>query len=188
MKDVNAKKYVWMAFFCGCIGAAAPGCHEMQPAPQTEPREGEEVKILHQISGVHSHETRPMQLVVRDTDTLAQIPLADVPVNFAEEMLLVVTLGRVTSDEYSVSIGRVWRENGKLRVAINVEAPETAGHLEMSSPYCVAVVPRCDLNVADFSVTVPARTRSWEQSTPPESWGGPEKQAKPPKLNREKKR
>ena len=129
-----------------------------------------------------------MQLVVRDTETLAQVPLGDVPVNFAEEMLLVVTLGRVTSDEYSVNIDRVWREGARLRVDVNVEAPESTGRVAMASPYCIAVVPRCDLNVADFSATVPKRVRSWEQSTPPEKWGGPEKPGKPPPLNREKKK
>jgi hypothetical protein len=129
-----------------------------------------------------------MQLVIRDNESLAQVPLADVPVNFAEEMLLIVTLGRVTSDEYSVNIKRIWREGGRLRVNVEVAAPETFERVAMGSPYCIAVVPRCDLNIAEFSPKIPARVRSWEQSTPPEKWGTPQKTGKPPQLDRERKK
>jgi hypothetical protein len=164
------------------------GCHEMRPLIRAAPAEGEDLPILHQVHGVHSHETRPMQLVIRDTETLAQVPLADVPVNFSDQMLLIVTLGRVTSDQYSVSIKRIWREGGRLRVDVEVAAPESFERIAMASPYCIAVVPRCDLNIAGFSAKVPVRVRSWEQSTPPEKWGTPEKTGKPPQLDRERKK
>lgn len=150
--------------------------------------EGQALPILQQIAGTHSHETRDMQLVVRDPETLAQVPLAEVPVNFSSQMLLIVTLGRVTSDQYAVSIDRVWRERGRLRVAVNVQAPDGRASVAMASPFCIAVVPKCDLNVADFLTQPPQRTRSWEQSTPPEKWGPTRKSESPPRLNREKKR
>ncbi len=111
-----------------------------------------------------------MQVVVRDPAMLARIPLADVSVNFADEMLLIVTLGRVTSDRYSVDVTRVWREGGRLRVEVTVTAPPPGVPIAMAAPFCIAVVPRCDLNVADFAVEPPQRTRSWEQSTPPDKW------------------
>lgn len=163
------------------------GCHEQRHGVRPSPAEGEELPILDQFQGTHSHETRAMQLVVRDTQTLAQIPLADVPVNFNEEMLLVVTLGQVTSDQYAVKIERVWREGGRLRVAVQTQAPAETASVSMASPYCVAVVPRCDMNVSEFATTPPKRERSWTQSPPPDLGKG-EKPAKAPQLNREKRR
>lgn len=132
------------------------------------PADGEELPILRRVAGTHSHETRAMQIVVRDPAMLARIPLADVSVDFSEEMLLVVTLGRVTSDRFAVDITRVWREGGRLRTEVTVSAPAAGAPIAMASPFCIVVVPRCDLNVADFSPEPPQRTRSWEQSTPPE--------------------
>lgn len=108
-----------------------------------------------------------MQLVVRDQATLAQVPLVDVPVDFPKEMLLIVTLGRVTSNQYAVNIDRVWREGHQLRVSSTVTTPPPGSPLVLASPYCIAVVPRCDLNVAGFSPQPQVRTRSWQQSEPP---------------------
>ena len=132
------------------------------------PAEGDELPILRQIHGTHSHETRAMQLVIRDAATLAQVPLTDVPVDFSSEMLLVVTLGRVTSDQYSVNIDRVWREGPSLRVSSTVSAPPPGAPLVMASPYCIAVVPRCDLNITGFMPIPPKRVRPWQQSAPPQ--------------------
>jgi hypothetical protein len=146
------------------------GCHESTHDMRPMPADGEELPILRRVTGTHSHETRAMQVVVRDSAMLARIPLADVSVNFTDEMLLIVTLGRVTSDRYTVDVTRVWREGGKLRAEVTVTSPAAGTPVAMASPYCIAVVPRCDLNVADFAVEPPQRTRSWEQSTPPEKW------------------
>lgn len=145
----------------------AVGCHQGRFSSTPLPADGEELPILHKVHGVHSHETRPMQLVIRDAAAYAQLALADVPVDFEHEMMLVVTLGRVTSDQYLVDVARVWRERGQLRVETHVVAPPPGVPTVMSSPYCIAVVPRCDLNVAEFSVEPPVRTRSWQQSEPP---------------------
>jgi len=107
-----------------------------------------------------------MQVVVRDEAGLAQIPLQDVPVDFDEEMLLIATLGRVPSDQYSVRIERVWREGHRLRVSVVVRRPPPNAPLAVASPYCIAVVPRSDLNVEAFHPEPPQRVRSWGQSEP----------------------
>ncbi len=162
-----------LTFFVGTASLlAAAGCHEPRHQYGVMPQDGEELPILDLVTGTHSHETQGMQVVIRDAPTLAQVPIVDVPVDFASQMLLVVTLGRVTSDQYLVTIDRVWREGGRLRVKTTVQTPPPGAPVAMASPYCIAVVPRCDLNVAGFSPRPPTRTRSWEQSTPPEKLGG----------------
>jgi len=135
----------------------AAGCHEPRPGGAPLPAPGEELPILHQVSGLHAHEDRPMRLAIRDAATLAQVPLVDVPVNFDEEMLLIVTLGRRLSDQYAVRIDRVWREGGLLKVDYELQVPPPDAPLSPSSPYCIAVLPRCDLNVEGFSPTIPRR-------------------------------
>lgn len=112
-----------------------------------------------------------MQFVVRNLAAWSQVQLRDVPVDFRKEMLLVVTLGRRSSDQYEVSIDRIWRRRGALQVEIGVRRPAADAPVVMSSPYCIAVVPRCDLNVAGFDPDPPYRERSWEQSPPPtDAW------------------
>jgi len=132
------------------------------------PMEGEDLPILHQVQGTHSHEMRAMQLVIRDAATFARVPLVDVPVDFSQEMLLVVTLGRVPSDQYRVGIDRVWREGHKLRVAATVVTPAPGAPLVIASPYCIAVVRKCGLNVEGFSPEPPRRSRPWGQSALPD--------------------
>ena len=146
------------------------GCRESGRGIRALPAEGEELPILRRLAGTHSHETLAMQIVVRDPATFAQIPLADVSVNFAKEMLLIVTLGRVTSDQYAVRIDRVWREGHELRVAVTMFSPQPGFPVVMASPYCIAVVGRCDLNVAEFAPEPPLRDRPWQQSPKPSGW------------------
>ena len=148
----------------------AVGCREEHMEISPMPEDGMELAILNHVAGTHSHETRAMQIVIRDMATLAQMPLVDVPVNFATEMLLVVTLGRVNSDQFSVSIDRVFRDGNQLRVATTIRRPPPGVPMVMASPFCIAVVPRCDLNVAGFSAEPPIRVRSWQQSPPPEGF------------------
>jgi hypothetical protein len=143
-----------------------PGCRSRTSELRLLPEEGETLPILHQAFGEHSHETRAMQLAIRNPETLALVPLCDVPVDFQKEMVLIITLGRVPSDQYAVRIDRVWREGRKLHVASTVQTPPPNAPIRMASPYCVAVIPRCDLNVADFETEPPSRDRSWGQSEP----------------------
>mgnify|MGYP000156239434 CR=1 FL=1 len=98
-----------------------------------------------------------MRLVVRDAGMLAQVPLVDIPVDFREQMVLIITLGRRLSDQYAVRINRVYRDGPRLRVDYEVTAPPPDAPLVVSSPFCMAVVPRCDLNVEDFSPALPLR-------------------------------
>ena len=145
------------------------GCDGPGRMRQTPP-EGAEVPILRQKSGQHCHETRAMQLVIRDAATLAQVPIEDVPVDFDHEMLLVVTLGRVVSDQYHIEIGRVWREGSKLRVSTRMARPGADAPPTFATPYCIAVIPKCDLNVDGFTATPPRRERTWNASEVPSKW------------------
>ena len=146
------------------------GCREYTDGVREMPLDGEELPILRQAAGVHSHETRAMRVVVRDAATLARIPIEDVTVDFTREMLLIATLGRVTSDQYLVAIDRIWREGPTLRVRMVVTSPPPGAPLAMASPFCIAVVPRCDLNVAGFAPEPPERVPAWQQSPLPERW------------------
>ena len=151
---------------------AVSGCFMQQQTydRSTLPMEGDELPILHQVTGTHCHETRAMQIVIRDAAMLARIPLEDVQVNFAREMLLIVTLGRVPSDQFSVRVGRVRREGSRLKVRTMVERPPPGAPIVMASPYCIAVVPTCDLNVDGFLTEPPTRERTWQPSEPPAGW------------------
>lgn len=141
------------------IAALACGCHEIRPDRAPLLPDGEHLPILNQVAGTYSREDRPMRLVIRDAAMLAQVPLVDVPVDFRKEMLLVITLGRRLSDQYRVQINRVWRDGGLLKVDYTVVAPDGNPPLAISSPFCIAVVPRCDLNVEGFSATIPVLKR-----------------------------
>ena len=143
------------------------GCHEYPHGVRQVPLDGDDLPVLRRVAGTHSHETRAMQVVVRDAATLAQITIEDVPVDFSHEMLLVVTLGRVMSEQYAVNIDRVWRDGPTLRVAVTVVAPSPDAPVGVATPYCIAVVPRCDLNVAGFTPEPPARIPAWQQSPLP---------------------
>jgi len=150
-----------------CLVFLPVGCRDLREGVHSLPPDGGELPILRHHAGAHCHETRAMQLVIRDPATFARIPLCDVFVDFSEEMLLIVTLGRVTSDQFTVSIDRVRREGHELRVGLTIASPPPNAPVVMASPYCIAIVPHCDLNVADFSLAPPTRIRSWQQSPPP---------------------
>lgn len=144
------------------------GCSDPRPGIEMEIADGAELPILRQVQGPHSHETRPMRLVIRDAAAWAQVHVADIPVDFEREMVLVVTLGSVLSDQYDVRIERIWRAGSRLKVATVVRAPPVASSVEPACPFCVAVVPRCGLNIEGFDTRPPARSRPWMQSPPPE--------------------
>lgn len=143
----------------GCLGLLCliSGCAELNDRATPLPADGDELPIAHQVSGTFSHEDRPMELVIRDQELLSQVPLVDVPVDFRTQMLLVVTLGRRLSDKYAVRINRVWREGPMIHVDYQIDSPPAGSPVTVSSPFCIAVVPRCDLNVDGFSPTLPRR-------------------------------
>lgn len=150
-----------VAFACfGC------SCVDSTEGVSQIPANGDDLPILREFVRVHSHETRAMRLVIRDSAALAKVPLEQIPIDFNREMMLVITLGRVPSDRYRVRIDRVYRDGGELRVESSVVQPPEDSPLVPSSPYCIAVVPKCDLNVAQFSSNPPSRQRTWTQSEP----------------------
>jgi hypothetical protein len=162
---MNNSKRHWRSLIMGGMLASLVGCHEVVRVNQFP--DGAELPLVSQINGTHSHETRAMHLVIRDTAALARVPIADVDVDFSNQMLLIVTLGPMTSDQFAVKIDRVWRDGHELKVATTITSPPPGAPIAMSSPYCIAVVPRCDLNVNGFAAEPPARERSWSQSAPP---------------------
>lgn len=131
-----------------------------------EPADGEELPILSQVNRTHSHETRAMQLVIRSEAAMAKVPLEEIDVDFSRNMLLIITLGRVPSDQYQVRINRVVRRGGKLVVDATVVLPPDGAPLAPASPYCIAVVPQSELNVERFTPDPPTRERTWSQSEP----------------------
>lgn len=150
------------------VAIAACGCHEFRSDDSFyRPAPGDDVPIIRQYAGTHSHELRSMRYVVRTPAQWAQVQLRDVEVDFDTEMLIVATLGRRTSDRYGVEVSRVWRDRGVLRVEVAVRQPAADGPIVLSSPYCVAVIPKCIFNVAGFDNGPPVRTRTWQQSAPP---------------------
>ncbi len=162
---------------CVLLTMLAGGCQETSRSGM-QFQDGSQLPILQQTQGTRSHESRAMKLVIRDAQTLARVPIADVPVNFDKEMLLVVTLGQVMSDQYSVEIESLRRQGNKLVAETVVHQPRSAAPMVMASPYCIAVVPRCDLNVEGFDPHPPARVRSWKQSEPPKNLTGSHKKNK----------
>ncbi|MFQ5425153.1 MAG: hypothetical protein ACE5F9_14405 [Phycisphaerae bacterium] len=148
------------------------GCNGMRQGPVVAiPGNGEELPILRHYAGAHCHEMQPTQFVVRSESEWARVQLRDIDVDFNTEMVLVVTLGRRSSDQFAVDIDRVWRDGGVLHADVLVRAPPPGTPVRLSSPYCMVVLPRCDLNVAGFDPEPPYRTRTWSQSPPPtDAW------------------
>lgn len=105
-----------------------------------------------------------MRLAIRNAADLSQVPLDEFHVDFDKEMVLIVTLGRMPSDQYRVRITGVHRERGRLIADVEVIRPPADAPLVVASPYCVAIVPRCDLPVEGFATRPPKRHRTWSQS------------------------
>lgn len=113
--------------------------------------------IQWQTQGTYSNIARPIRVVARDAVTLAQLPIAEIPVDFQKQMVLVAALGPATSDQVGIRIGRVWKEGSRIRVQVNTLHPgdDKRGGLMRTSPYHIVVIPRSNLNVEGFSSRVP---------------------------------
>ena len=113
----------------------------------------EELPMLWEASGTWSHVSRPVRIVAYDAATLAQIPVADVPVDFKTQMVLVVALGPTMGQDFGVRIARVWRAGSEVRVQERRLHPgiERSGSLERTSPWTVVVVPRCEAKVRNWA-------------------------------------
>ena len=148
---------------CGCAWQEGPGASSGQGDLIVE-----QMPILYQRGGTYCSMRSRARVVVRNKTQMALVPVADVPVDFGEQMVLFVTLGRVYSDRFAVRIERVWRQGRLIRVALTetYPAPGEAGPPQPCSPYYLVVVPRSDLNVEGFETEFPAEsslggTRRW---------------------------
>ncbi len=130
--------------------------------------ESEDFPILWQKAGAYCSRTTPLRLVARNRAEMALCPVPDVPVDFEREMVLAVTMGQVTSDQYAIRIHQVWRDGPLIRVNVRVyrPLPSTQPSIKLACPYHVVVVPRSDLNVDGFSST-PARSGTYRGRTVP---------------------
>lgn len=127
-----------------------PACNDARQSSWM-PEDGAVVPILRQYAGMDCGEPAAMQTVVRTADQWLRVPWINEPVDWDKEMALALTLGPVVSDQHSVRITRVWRAGRQLRVAVASAPPPPGAPLVRASPYCIAIVPMCELGVAGFS-------------------------------------
>jgi hypothetical protein len=120
----------------------------------------QDLPILWQQSGTYSRITRITHVVARNQQELAQVALAEVPVDFNTQMVLVVGLGPTPSNELGVRIARVWQEGSRIRVQERRIYPgtERSPGAEPASPWTIAVVPKSDLNVEGYLTRAPKGT------------------------------
>ena len=141
-----------------CLSAFAPllgGCLLGQTAIADHPPT--DCPILWQASGDDLIIRKGFNLVVRDQAGLSQIPLTDVNVDFTKQMVLFATLGPVRTRGIDIQIQRVWRQGNRIHTEILILRPDNTENdrFEPHSPYHLVVVPRSDLNVAEFNTSVP---------------------------------
>jgi len=147
----RARRVVWLL-------VSALACTAQNEAERrVDQKAVEELPILWETSGTWSHVSRPVRLVAYDAATLAQVPVAEVPVDFNSQMVLVAALGPTFGQDIGVRITRVWLEDSQVRVQERRLHPglDRPGRLERSSPWTVVVVPRYEANVRGYSSDVP---------------------------------
>ena len=113
-------------------------------------------------TGTYSDLHQPLRLVIRDSAGLAAIPVAEVPVDFRKQMVLVAALGAVPTEGYAIRITRVWRKEHRVYVDVRVTQPHPGGRPPrhaLCAPYHIVVVPRSDLNVEGFYTRLPSDPR-----------------------------
>ena len=148
---------------CLLLAAVLPGCPPTGPAPdQKQTAQVEEMPITWSKTVTYSELYEPLRLVIRDAAHLAAIPVAEVPVDFSKQMVLVAARGAVPTEGYAVRITRVWREGRRIRVDVRVSQPQPGGQPPkhaLCAPYHIVVVPRSDWNVEGFSTRLPSDPR-----------------------------
>jgi len=151
--------------YCLLVGLLMLGCSAPQPpAKQPQSPPPQELPILWQQVGSYGRLKVPVRLVARDAGTLAMLPLADVPVDFDKQMVLIAALGTVPGHGYAIRIARVWRQGNRILTDVRVTPPPPAprpGPLNLTSPYHIVVVPRSDLNVEGFTTALPDGPRGY---------------------------
>jgi hypothetical protein len=116
-----------------------------------------ELPILWEASGTWSHLTRPARIVIYDAATLADVPVAQVPVDFNTQMVLLTASGPTIGQEMGVRIARVWQEGPEIRVSERRLHPglEESSVSTRSSPWTIVVVPRSAVQVKGYSSRIP---------------------------------
>jgi len=134
---------------CGCIE------HTSRSARVTSVQE--DIPILWEKSGTYSRIARRVRIVARDVAMLAQLSLAEIPVDFDTQMVLIAGLGPTPGSDQGIRITRVWKHGSEIRVQerrIHPGADPTPG-LRPGSPWTVAVIPKSGLNVKEYTAFVP---------------------------------
>ena len=156
-----ASMWLRMPWVCVCglsVGGLQIGCGSSGVRMDSSSEESVEVLgILREHHGVHARLRRPVRLVIRDRATFHQLPLPEVEVDFGREMLLVVAAGGLRTTTYAPRITGVRRVGNMLVVdVIRARRSDDAGDLApgRTAFYHMVVVPRSDLNVAQFDTTV----------------------------------
>lgn len=114
--------------------------------------DGQDLPVIRELAGIHSTFTGPVRLVIHESATLAQLPLNLGPVDFDRYMVLVAALGPTPTDQYRITIDRVWRDGDRLRAHVQTRYPpvDAPARTAPASPFHAVVVPRSDLNVRGF--------------------------------------
>ncbi len=83
--------------------------------------------------------------------------MAEIPVDFHHQMVLIVGLGPTAGSGTGVRITRVWRSGETVRVQEQRIHPglDSGRQLEVASPWAAVVVPKTDLNVEGFTTQIP---------------------------------
>jgi hypothetical protein len=134
-------------FLGGCLLGHSPVSDE--PGP--------DFPILWQAGGNDLMIQKGFNLVIRDQAGLSQIPIQEIDVDFTKQMVLIAALGPAKTPDIDIQIKRVWREKNQIRTEILILRPADAENdvLQRRSPYHIVVVPRSDLNIEDFTTSVP---------------------------------
>ena len=142
---------------CAPLILAGSGCSGQRTGEEREASAADDIPILWQTSGTYSRISRRARILVRDPATLARIPLAEIPVNFDTQMVLIAGLGPTATNEQGIRIVRVWRKGSKIHVQERPIHPgeDRAPGLRPASPWTAVVIPKSDLNVEGYTTHVP---------------------------------
>lgn len=156
MRRMLQKRSSCLAWSVGMLLLAMAGCSIADRQPAT-PEPVQDLPILWQKSGTYSRLMRTTRVLARDPGTLAQLPIAEVPVDWKTQMVLIVGLGPTPTNELGVRVARVWQQGSVIHVQERRIHPgaERSPSTTPGSPWTIAVIPRNDLNVEGFDVQVP---------------------------------
>jgi hypothetical protein len=136
--------------------ALAGGCSQAPDPRMTQVADGAELKIVATSSNAFSDVARPMRVVVYDRGTLALFGIELDDVDFERHMVLIAAMGPAPHEDCAIRIRRVWRDGGRVRVAVEQQYPAADARRRLtSSPLHAVVVPRCELPIERFSSKMP---------------------------------